>query len=308
MKRLLSFSAAVLLGGCVVAAPKPKMSADEAFSPPPPDGPVSRAQSRAALGPPKDWARQYRRDLECERAAHELVPAHGAEVAWTYLKACIEKGNFTQLKTLVENWEDDLKTRPEAPSIIAQIIASRGGHLRPDLEILQQRRIPVFDLASALKQSAAFTGRYLVFVGKIAEAKTSKGKIELVLAEQTLTSEVASVLSGPRTGAVSTSSGSGQVGFRSNGIVGSGSAQGSYTNRSTTESGRIEQRVTDTFEDTGQEVIAKIKQPDPFLTADKSLVFLVRFDGALVTDTEAASEGEEPYRTALVTLISYHDL
>ena len=308
MKRLLCVLSVVLLSACVVAAPKPKMSADEAFSPPPPDAPVSRAQSRAALGAPKEWARQYRRDLECERAAHELEPAHGHEVAWTYLKACIEKGNFTQLKTLVENWEDDLKNRPEAPSMIAQIIAARGGHLRPDLEILQQKRIPVFDLTSALKQSVAFTGRYLVFVGKIAEAKTSKGKVELVLAEQTLTSELASVFSGPRTGTVSSASGSGQVGFRSNGILGSGSAQGSYSNRSTTESGRMEQRVTDVFEDTGLEVIAKVKQPDPFLTADKSLVFLVRFDGTLVTDTESTSEGEEPHRTALVTLISYHDL
>jgi hypothetical protein len=308
MSRLLSLCAAVWLSACVVEVPKPKMSAEEAFSPAPVAAPVTASQSRAALGPPKEWARQFRRDLECERGAHELVPNSGREIGWTYLKACIDKGTFTALKPLVENWEEELKTRPEAPSLIAQIIATRGGHLRPDLEILQQRRIPVFDLASALKQTVAFKGRYLIIVAKIGEAKSAKGRVELVLLEQSWGSEVASVLSGPRTGTVTTSSGSGQVGFRSNGVLGSGSAQGSYANRTTTETGGMEQRVTDVFEETGQEIIAKVKQPDPFLTADKNLVFLVRFDGTLVTDTENTSAGDEPSRTALVTLISYHDL
>ena len=78
MKRLLSVAAAAWLGACVVAAPPPKMSADEAFSPPPATAPVSAYQSRAALGPPKEWARQFRRDLECERGATELVPTRGA--------------------------------------------------------------------------------------------------------------------------------------------------------------------------------------------------------------------------------------
>lgn len=310
MKQLLSVCCVVVFAGaCVTAAPPSKMSAAEAFSAPPTEAPVDRAQSRAALGPPREWAKQFRRDLECERGAHELELNHGHEVAWTYVKACVEKGNFTQLKMLCENWQDDLKTRPEAPSIIAQIIAARGGHLGPDLEILQQKRIPVFDLASALKQSVAFQGRYLVFVGKISETKMAKGKIELVLLEQALSSELATVFSsGPRSGSVSTSSGGGQGGWRSSGIVGSGSASGSYSNRSTSEYGRVETRVTDVFEDTGQEIIAKIRQPDPFLTVDKNMVFLVRFDGTLVGDTENLSDGEEPHRTALVTLISYHDI
>ena len=83
---------------------------------------------------------------------------------------------------------------------------------------------------------------------------------------------------------------------------------GSYSNQNRSEYGNIETRVTDVFEETGQEVHARIQNPDPFLVVDKNLVFLVRFDGTVVTDRENTSEGQEPNRTALVTLISYHDM
>ncbi|MDP1829377.1 MAG: hypothetical protein Q8L48_39290 [Archangium sp.] len=310
MLRSLSVACAVVAcAGCVTTPPPPKMSASEAFAPATVQ-PVDAAQARAALGSPKDWARQFRRDIDCERNANELKVHNGREVAWTYVVACISKGGFTQLESLVDHWDEELRARPEAPALIAQILASRGGHLRVDLEILQQKRIPVFDLASALKQSGAFKGRYLVFVAKISEAKEKKGKTELVLLEQALSSEAAMVLSnGQGSGSVSSSSGAGTAAWRSNGVLGSGSASGSYSQGGSSVSGQFEQRVTDTFEETGQEIIAKVKQPDPFLTVDKNLVFLVRFDGSARLDTASASEGvEDPLRTALVTLISYHDL
>lgn len=310
MIRFLSVACVfVVCAACVTTPPPPKMSTAEAFAPAD-SAPVDAAQTRAALGAPKDWARQYRRDIDCERNAHELKQHNGREVAWTYAVACITKGGFTQLESLVDHWDEELRTRPEAPALIAQILASRGGHLRVDLEILQQKRIPVFDLNSALKQSGAFKGRYLVFVGKISELKEKKGKTELVLLEQALGSESAMVLSNGRGyGSSGTSSGSGSAKWRSNGVMGSGSASGSYSRSGSSVSGEFEQRVTDVFEETGQEVIAKIKQPDPFLTVDKNLVFLVRFDGAARLDTDLAGEGSgDALRTALVTLISYHDL
>jgi hypothetical protein len=148
----------------------------------------------------------------------------------------------------------------------------------------------------------------VVFVAKIAEAKEKKGKIELVLLEQAMSSDSERVLAGAASGTVSSSSGSGSAAWRSNGFAGSGSASGNTSSSSMSASGVTETRVTDVFEDTGQEIIAKIKQSDPFLKVDKNMVFLVRFDSALVGDTSQLGEGEEPQRTALVTLISYHDM
>jgi len=304
----LSFVAlAVVTASCVTTPPPPKMSTEEAFAPAT-VAPVDASQSRAALGPPKEWARQYRRDIDCEREARALSKFHGRDVAWTYLKPCITRGLFTQLELLCGYWEEELKTKPEAPSLIAQVLAARGGHLGVDLPVLQKERIPVFELPSALKQPNAFKGRYVVFVGKIAETRNKKGNLEMVLLEQSLGSDTQYVMGTRAYGSTSSSSGKGAMAWRSSGVMGSGSASGSYSSGSQSVSGDMERRVTEVFEDTGQEIIARLKAADPFLVADKNLVFLVRFDGALIGDTSNLSEGEEPVRTALVTLVSYHEL
>lgn len=310
MKRfVLLVSGVILSTACATAKPaeKEKVSATEAFAPPAAEQ-IAPARSKAALGTPKAWAKQFRRDAECERAARDLEAVHGHETAWTFVKACVAQGGFTQLKALCENWTDDLKTRPEAPSMIAQVLAARGGHLRSDLELVQQGRIPLFELGAALKQSSAFKGRYLLFVAKISETKQAAGKTELVLMEQAIASETSSVMTGPRSGSVSSTSGGGSVAWKSSGAVGSGSASGRYSRDSHSEYGKVETRVTDYFEETGQQILAKIKQPDPFLPVDKNLVFLVRFDGTAIADSENTNDGEEPRHTALVTLISYHDM
>ncbi|MBS1152140.1 MAG: putative lipoprotein [Myxococcaceae bacterium] len=307
MRVIVTLAVGVLAVSCATAKPETKMSAEEAFGPS-----VARkltpAEAKAALGPPKEWAQQFRRDLDCERAAKELEANYGHDMAWSYLKGCITKGGFTQLKTLCVNWEEDLKTRPEAGSLIAQVIGARGGKINTDLQIVQEARIPLFDLASALKQSSAFKGRYLIVIGKVGETKEAKGKFEVVLQEQALQSDISRVMSGPSYGSVSSGSGKASAGWKSTGVHGSGSASGSYSNTRVNESGKMEQRVTDYFDETGQEVIAKMKQPDPFLRSDKNMIFVVRFDGSVVADNENTSEGEQPRRTALVTLISYHDL
>ncbi len=304
--RSLGWVALLVVGsGCATPAPVPKMSAAEAFAPAE-QSVVDSATARASLGSPREWAKQYRRDIDCELEARTLLKTIGRDVGWTYLKACITRGHFTQLEALVQNWEDELKTKPEAAPLIAQVIAARGGHLGVDLQLLQQKRIPVFDLNSALRQSAAYKGRYLLFVARIAETKEVKGKTELVLLEQALSNETASVMSGPTYGTVSTSSGNVNATWRT--TTSSGAATANYAHRGTTESGRMERRVTDVFQETGQEVIARIKQPDPFLRVEKNLVFLVRFDGMLASDIGVANKGEDPLATALVTLISYHDL
>lgn len=288
--------------GCATPAPVPKMSAAEAFAPAR-DAEVDPAMARASLGSPREWAKSFRRDIDCEREARNLVKNTGRDVAWTYLKACVTRGYFTQLEALIQNWEDELKTKADAAPMIAAVIAARGGHLGVDLQLLQQRRIPVFDLASALKQSSAYKGRYLLFVGKISEAKEIKGRTELVLLEQALSSESATVMTGPMYGSTTTATGNVNATWRT--TTSSGTASANAAHRGTVTSGSMENRVTDVFEETGQEVIAKLKQPDPFLTVDKNLVFLVRFDGKLSSDI---ARGEDPLGTALVTLISYHDL
>jgi len=303
---------ALSLFGCATAKPVEKMSAEEAFSSAPQTA-VAPARAAVALPAPKEWAQQFRRDVECEAAARELGPLYGRQTAWKYLtEGCIAKGGFTLLKHLCDNWTDDILSRPEAISLLAGVVGARGGQVKSDLTIIQSKRIPVFDLGSAVNQTAAFKGRYLLVVGVIDQIKDSKGKIELMISEQEAITNQATVMSGDgMRGSVSRSSGSGSAQWNSTGIAGSGKASGSYDRSGSYVSGKMENRLTNAFEETGQELIVRIKKPDPFLRTERPILFLLRFDGLLTKDTLAdENEGEEVARrrTAIATLISYHDI
>jgi hypothetical protein len=306
--------AAVILG---CAGAPPRVSAEQAFGASPassqaPQGAGAdpqRASRRPTMSPEK-WARGFNRPGECEGAARALELSDGHDAAWTYLKGCISRPDFGLLPALLDNWGSDLKTRPEAATLMAQVIANRGGSVAADLQLLQSRRLPVFELSAALKQPQAFKGRYVLFVGRVSKLREVKGQAELVLAERARQSDQSSVFAGGESyGSVSSSSGSmsasGQ--YESSSGSGRGSVSASGSRSGSYQSGRMETRVTFEFEDTGQEIRARLARPDPFLSVDRSFVFLVRFDGAKKVDSED-TESEEPISVALVSLVSYHDV
>jgi hypothetical protein len=331
-RRVVVLGTVVVLGlGCATAPAK--VSAQDAFGAAPaatPGGAAPQGQgetthaSRRPAAAPEKWARSFARSGECEAAARSFENSDGHEVAWTYLKGCIARPDFGLLPALLDNWAADLKSRPEAATLLAQVIANRGGSVGADLQLLQQRRLPVFELSAALKQPQAFKGRYLLFVARVSKLREVKGRSELVLAERARMSEQSDVFALGGHGSSSSSSGSsssyssssGSARFQSSGMLGSGSASGSgstsresgYSSGSMSKSGALEQRVTFEFEDTGQEIHVRLAQPDPFLSVDRSFVFLVRFDGAKKVDVDEDTETEEPTTVALVSLVSYHDV
>ncbi len=261
----------LVVSGCVTAPP-PKMPTAEAFAPGP----------QAAPLPPEQWSRQFRRASDCEAAAYELIPDLGRNAAWSYAMGCAERDDYTELESLIAHWLPELQTKPEVADLLAHVMAARGAHLEEDLALLHRSHVPLFDLHTALAQTDAFKGRSLVFVGKFVESRGG----EVLLLEQELFSESSSVMAPTH--------------FGTQGL----SPWGPYGS----ESGRIDTRVTEFFEGTGVEIVARLREPDPFLTVDKNLVFLVRFDGTRVDHDEGTSDGPEPMHTALVTLISYHGL
>jgi hypothetical protein len=298
-----------VLCACASQKPAEKMSAQEAFSSAP-EHPAGGVAARPTLGTPQEWASQYRRDVECELAARDLKVSYGEDIAWKYLtKGCVPRGVFTQLRALLDNWTQELLTRPEAGSLLAEIVAKRGGIVPSDLTMIQQKRIPLFDLNSAVSQANAFKGRYLLLTGKITQIKSHKGRTELAVDEVAAASQSTVVMSHEgRTGSSSARDSSASAEWKSNGIMGSGSASGKSSTSGFSQSGGVEDRVSDYFKETGQEAIIKLKQPDPFLRTERTLVFLVRFDGTAISDNEDTGESEEPRKVALVTLVSYHEI
>ena len=171
--------------------------------------------------------------------------------------------------------------------------------------------MPIFSVASALRQPQAFAGRYVVFVGKIEKVRAHKGQAEMVVAEQSRGTDQGVVFVGPTAGSVSSSSSSssGSGRYSTSGVLGSGS--GSYSASSSrttgTREGMLEQRETFEFSDTGRSIFVRLAKADPYLSTDHDYLFLVRFDGAKKGDVDQSSD-EDPVLIPLVTLVSYHEV
>jgi len=306
MLRSALLTLVLVASSCATAPqPVPKLPAEEVFGqpPPPPEPPSSM--------PAHLWAQQFPTPATCEAAARAMR-ADDAHAAWIRLKACVNRGGFNLLYDLAEYWADDLRNRPDAGSVLAQVLAARGARLDADLQFLQERRIPLFDLSAALKQPNAFKGRYLVVAARVGDVREEHGRTEMVLSEVTAQTDTQHVWVGPRAATQTSSSnrGDGAWGFPgTHGPMFPSSGRGTLDSRGMGQSGYIETRAVDSFADTGKELVLRLTKSDPFLGSDRPFVFLVRFDGTRVSDDAQTDDAAgDQLRTPVVTLISYHDL
>ena len=299
MRAAVFVAMAGLAVGCATTTP-PKVSAADAFGGTPSvavdePSPTRPPPSKRALDA---WANAFPRAFECAFGAKGLIGQEGRSIAWAHAKACAGRNDFGMLSWLLDNWIPELKSKPEAAGILAQVIANRGGSVPADIRLLQQKRLPIFELNAALAQPDALKGRYLLFVGRIQQFKTNKGRHEMVVAEYARGSAEGFALVGTVSNWTHQGSGTANVG----GVAGSYSGSGSGTHSVS------EARVTTTFEETGQIVFTRLTGVDPFLSVDRSFLFLVRFDGTRQVDEENAAEEVEHHTVALVSLVSYHEV
>lgn len=317
MKRL-GWTVVVVLAGCASNRPE-KVSAAEAFGKAVAPGPSGPAVDPAETVPmnttmsPERFIKQFQRPLECEQSARSIQRT-APDRAWAYLRACVGRGGFTQLNSVLDNWANDLRNRSDGAVVLASILAARGGHITSDLQLLQNKRLPIFDLKSAVAQPGTYKGKYLVFVGKVGKVKEVKGKVELALYEQSVSTGDGGrfMPTGPASLTTTESSGSyvARGGSSRHGGFAYGAAGASSSSRLNVQ-GHIEQGARgDVFEETGQEILAQLANADPFLVTEKQFLFLVKFNSAKASDTSADEDetSEEPAKLALVSLVSYHDI
>ena len=104
---------------------------------------------------------------DCETASRQ-IHQQSADDGWSALRACVERtrwprGEFTQLERLTGGyWDAELQTRPDAPRLVARIIALRGGDVEGDIPLAQKSRVPLFTLAAALRQPDVYQGRWVI--------------------------------------------------------------------------------------------------------------------------------------------------
>ena len=268
-------------------------------------GPVpTRLEPRiAAAFDAKYFASTQLSPSECETGARRLHET-SADNGWDGLKACIERsrwprGEFTLLERLTGGfWDEDLQKRPDAPRILARVIALRGGDIEGDIPAIQKTRAPLFTLAAAMRQPEVYKGRYVVVRGALDDVKMDAGKATALMSETSLRATAREVDVGTRYRSEYSSSGSGQADVKTT-RYGDTSASGSYSHAGRSESGAVKTRFENERKPTGRQVLGRLPQADPFLEPGKDFVFLARFDGM-----RAAAEQEKPI--AVLTIVGYY--
>ena len=240
---------------------------------------------------------------ECEHSAR-LQQKTSRDEAWSALRACVERarwphGAFTALQTLIGGaWDEDLKARPDAPALVARVIAARGGDVDGDLPLAQRSRVPVFSLRAALGQPELYKGRYVLLRGSLADLRSEAGRSTALLSESALRSAAREFETGTkaRTERNETTTASGEL---RTAAWGDAAGQGSVARSGRTDRSTIARRFENERVATGRQALGRLAQADPFLEPGREFVFLARFDGVRAADDEST--------LGLLTVVSYFE-
>jgi hypothetical protein len=265
--------------------------------------PLRRPATKSARGSGSFDARAFAAGqpspFDCEGAARRLRDT-APDQAWAALVACVERqgwprGDFTYLERITSGyWDQDLVSRPDAPRLIARIIAARGGDVEGDIPLVQKSRVPLFTLAAALRQPEVYRGRWVLVRGALSEIRQEGGKPSAMVRETSLRGtarevQVGNIARVDRSGS-STVRGDVQASGRYNASTSSGakysssgsySASGSsqYSSSGRTDYSNVKQRFDNERVETGRLAVGRLAQADPFLEPEKDFLFLARFDG-----------------------------
>jgi hypothetical protein len=256
---------------------------------------VLPAPTRLEAVPPRPFdARAFAAEqpspTECEISAR-VQRRSSPDQAWDALRACVERsrwprGEFTQLERLTGGfWDQDLQTRPDAPQLIARVIALRGGDVEGDIPLAQKSRVPLFTLAAALRQPEVYKGRWVLLRGALSDLKQDGGKAAALVHETSLRATSREV----QVGNVSRSDSSSSTSIRGEAqTTHYGNARGSaqISSKDRTEHSTVRQKFENERVETGRQAVGKLAQADPFLEPDKDFIFLGRFDGMKPGDDE----------------------
>jgi hypothetical protein len=196
-----------------------------------------------------DFAERIEAPARCEAAARTRL-ASSPDEAWRQLWGCVLQGHFTALRNLLGGaWDRELQTRPDAPFLVARVIAERGGDVDGDLRLVHDRRVPLFALSQALARPDQLRGALVIVRARV----SPRG----VLDETRLVSQTWDVPLGP----------SERV------ITRAPAPFSSDTRRVITSRRGYNLDVA-----TGARVMALVER-DPFLDEDDAQVVLARFEG-----------------------------
>jgi hypothetical protein len=326
--RIATLAALALLAACATAPAAvskepfpgggPPAASPPATSPasPPAARPASKPETAAAapaptsvgtpdaaeVSNPKAYAARFPRPDLCEQGARSSLGV-SRDRGWEVLRACVDRGGFTLIRRLLDGtWDKELQSKSDAAAVITKVIAARGGDVYGDLNLLRQKRVPIFGLAPATTHPELYQGRLVMARARVDDVKTEKGKVTVRLSEFALSGQLKDVAGSERF--VTKRRGSYESRSSRDSLMGSPrrKSQGSYESEKS-EGWEKTQRTENTPQETGLQAVARLRTADPFFEPGRQFVVLARFDG--VRDLPSESEEEEAEKMAVLSVILY---
>ena len=270
----------------------------------------ARRASRADPGPvpsrpeEKAFGARYATPAQCEVAARRLL-ATSRDEAWSALKSCVERTHFTLLNALLSDaWAEELRVRPDAAQVIAQVVAWRGGSVEGELQILHARKVPIFGLSAAVAQPEMYKGRYLLLRAQVADVRSEDDRPTVWLVEQGMGSVAREQAVGYATRKDSVKVHSGAVGGNV-GILGPSNLGGQIATSEQEVSSSTVQRFDNITDETGREALGRLQKADPFFAPGQDFVVLARFDGLRVTSSGEEDDEDAP-KLPVLTIVGYY--
>ncbi len=201
-------------------------------------------------------------------------------------------------------WDQELQTRPDAPRMIAKVVAMRGGDVEGDIPLVQKSRVPLFTLAAALRQPDVYKGRWVLVRGALSEIKQEGNRAAAIMRETSLRATAHEVQDGPihRYDSSSTSKAQGEFSSttkssRTGRTDYKANASGQYSSTGRSEYSSVKQKFENERVETGRRAVGKLPQADPFLEPEKDFLFLARFDGV--------NPGQDQEPVAMLSIAGY---
>lgn len=233
-------------------------------------------------------ARAHDAAFSCEGTARSMA-RRDAERGWMVMRQCILRSDFTDLDLLVDGeWADLVASADDAASLLAHVIAVRGGDVEADLRLLRRRKMPLYSLQAALAEPDAYKGRAVLVRGTAKRGRPVGGGREFTLVETKVMAE-SEWVTAPGTSRLSTKFSGATADQPGVDVKGRGLVE--ENQRSETAKVEVLHNVS---VETGRDVVARLPSGEPSLEPSTDYIVVLRFGGVEQLQNLDGEPVEEP--------------
>lgn len=237
-------------------------------------------------------ARAHDAAFSCEATARSMG-RRDVNRGWMVMRQCIMRSDFTDLDLLVDGeWSDHIAEADDAASLLAHVIAVRGGDVEADLRLLRRRKMPLHSLQAALAEPDAYKGRAVLVRGTAKRGRPVNGGREFTLVETKVMAE-SEWVTAPGTSRLSTKFSGATADQPGVDVKGRGLVEENV--RSETAKVEVLHNVS---VETGREVIARLPSGEPSLEPSTDYIIVLKFTGVETVENLDGESDDEP--TAVV--------